>query len=793
MISIASEELFVMTKGIKQKTHITLSIIFLCCITALVLIVIFMGVKQTECMLGRRSFTAASETCRNFNVDKIESMTTSMGGKSLEYKSIQEELSFYCEIFNIKNMFIMTRNGIGDFICLVDGSVDESKVEKKGSSKPSAADASKSNYFSYNKAMSGEVVKNVYIEDSKWGKLVCAFIPIKNSNGKVIAFLGAGIEATGMYRVIPPKTILALLFMLIIVIAGMIAVWIYTTKVTDPIVKLRDYSLKIMNGETVEPFDKTKKDEVGQLAEILENRVDTIRNILDNTGEGLLTFGSSLKINRDYSIECREIFNSKKIENQYIADLMFPDNIEERNFMEMSLEKIFNEQDSIRKKSYLSLLTSEISINGRNIHLKYKIIADITTGQEIMMVIIRDITEKKIMTSKMEDENKALDSVVKIVSNFVDFSSLVNNYFIFTSIEIWEMLALNKPTDDILYEIYGKIHTFKGDFSIYGMRNIVGTLHDFEQKLSTIKTELTNLDTERLKEYIREHNPRTWLDEDIQQLSQIFGVDLVNEIIGNGKITIIKDFRLEKFEQCIKETTDSKDRERLLTQFRKLRYKPLNSMMKLYPDYIEQLANRLNKEVERLDIKGGDFMVDESLYKNFMESLIHIFRNSLDHGIEEAEERVLKNKPEQGEIACVIDLKDKLMTITISDDGKGIDIEKLKKLAMEKNIKTADELEKMSDEEIINMIFIEEFSTKNNLTDLSGRGIGLPAFKNELNKLKGSVVVKSQSGIGTSFIITVPEVETETEVDVDSAVDAEVDVDVVAEAQAQAQADSITA
>jgi two-component system, chemotaxis family, sensor kinase CheA len=184
-------------------------------------------------------------------------------------------------------------------------------------------------------------------------------------------------------------------------------------------------------------------------------------------------------------------------------------------------------------------------------------------------------------------------------------------------------------------------------------------------------------------------------------------------------------------------------------------------MMKLYPDYIEQLANRLSKEVNIVKIVGGDFLVDISIYKNLVSSLIHIFRNAIDHGIEDTEERISKNKSEVGCITCNIDLKDKQIIIDISDDGKGIDLEKIKETSIEKHMKLKEELETMSEEELIDFIFIEEFSTRKNPNELSGRGIGLPSFVHELKKLNGSVKVITKAEVGTSFIIMIPDVETE--------------------------------
>jgi hypothetical protein len=744
-----------LTSSIKQKTRRTILIIFVCAITALLLFTIFIGNEQTDEILGIRSFDAASQAAKIIDTENIIAIKTSRDSDSLDFIRLQEELAFYRKALNLKHLLILTRNSYGYFYYL--GDVTD-KAENEFSNLGNL-DTNNNNYSIYNNVMAGNVEKNVVVMDRTLGRLVFAYVPLKDENGKVVAFLGAGMDATGIKAGIPYDVLIIIVCIVLVILTTMGAVWIFTNRITDPIIKLRDSSLMAMKGEDAERLLSGTKDEIGQLAAVFNSKINAIHNILDNTGEGLLTFGSSLKVNREYSYECLRIFNNERIENKKIIDLIYPDNEDERNFMEMNLNRIYKEKDKLRKKAYLSLLSPEVIVNGRNIKFIYKLISDVATGQDMIMVILRDITEKKILENNFINEKNTLDSVVKVMANSREFSNLVNNYYIFTSIEIRDLFESNKTTRDILYELYCKIHSFKGDFSIYGMQNIVKALHEFEQELSDLHSELQNPDVFRLKEFVDEHSLETWLDKDMKQLSQIIGSNVVNEIVGNGRVMVVEDFKLKEFEEYIKNTLEYKDRESVLLQFRRLGYKPLNSMMRLYPDYIQQLANRLNKEVDTLEIAGGDFMVEESKYKNFIESLIHIFRNSISHGIEDPDERVSNNKPEQGLITCAIDLKDKQLAMVISDNGRGIDVERIKWTAIDKKIRTREQLEKMTEDEIINMIFIEEFSTKESVTELSGRGIGLIAFKRELQKLNGTVVVKSQKGIGTSFIISIPEVE----------------------------------
>ena len=141
-------------------------------------------------------------------------------------------------------------------------------------------------------------------------------------------------------------------------------------------------------------------------------------------------------------------------------------------------------------------------------------------------------------------------------------------------------------------------------------------------------------------------------------------------------------------------------------------------------------------------------------FKPFAKSLIHVIRNSVDHGIESPEERVTEGKDEQGRILlCISDNPDSLI-IEIADDGRGIDTHKLKEKAITGGFKTPSELE--SDDAIMELLFQDYLSTKEEVSDLSGRGVGLSSVAHELQKLGGTYHVTSETGVGSTFVFSIP-------------------------------------
>jgi two-component system, chemotaxis family, sensor kinase CheA len=160
-------------------------------------------------------------------------------------------------------------------------------------------------------------------------------------------------------------------------------------------------------------------------------------------------------------------------------------------------------------------------------------------------------------------------------------------------------------------------------------------------------------------------------------------------------------------------------------------------LLNYYPTQVQNLAKKMDKSVEPFSIEGGDFKVKPQIYIPFVRSLTHVYRNIVDHAFDS-----------EGKIATKVELDNKKIVITISDDGKGIDTEKLIQRAKEKNIDIP--------QNPLMLVFEDELSTKSNISEISGRGIGLSALKKELDILRADAKIISQKDVGTTFIFTLP-------------------------------------
>ncbi len=184
-----------------------------------------------------------------------------------------------------------------------------------------------------------------------------------------------------------------------------------------------------------------------------------------------------------------------------------------------------------------------------------------------------------------------------------------------------------------------------------------------------------------------------------------------------------------------------------------IRMVPLRMIFNNLARIVNKIARDSGKEIN-LEIYGADTELDKLIVEELSDPLIHIIRNAIDHGIESTEERLLAGKPEVGTITINAYQKGNHVVIEISDDGRGIDIEKVRKKAIEKGIiSPTDEL---SREDIINLIFTPGFSTKEEVSEISGRGVGMDVVKNNITKLSGMINVITEENKGTTFIITLP-------------------------------------
>lgn len=187
----------------------------------------------------------------------------------------------------------------------------------------------------------------------------------------------------------------------------------------------------------------------------------------------------------------------------------------------------------------------------------------------------------------------------------------------------------------------------------------------------------------------------------------------------------------------------------------KTRMQPIKKVFGRFPRVVRDLARSLKKDIN-LEMLGEDTDLDKNLVEALADPLVHLVRNSVDHGIEMPDVREAAGKPRQGTVALSAEQEGDHILLKIEDDGKGMDAEMLRRKAVEKGIMDEDAAARLDEDDCYNLIFMPGFSTKEEISDVSGRGVGMDVVKTRINQLNGQINIHSKLGAGTTMEIKVP-------------------------------------
>ena len=226
------------------------------------------------------------------------------------------------------------------------------------------------------------------------------------------------------------------------------------------------------------------------------------------------------------------------------------------------------------------------------------------------------------------------------------------------------------------------------------------------------------------------------------------GLVSINNSSGENTVSGRQNFN-EKIEYLERVTTS------LHESVMNVRMVPIETVVNRFPRMIRDLSKKLDKKME-LYMTGEETELDRTVIDEIGDPLMHLLRNSADHGLEHADVRAQRGKPEVGTIFLNAYQDGNNVVIEVGDDGNGIDVEKVRNKAIEKGTITSEQAEAMTDKDIIDLLFRPSFSTSEKITDVSGRGVGLDVVKSKIEALGGDVEVKTKLGEGSTFIVRLP-------------------------------------
>lgn len=379
---------------------------------------------------------------------------------------------------------------------------------------------------------------------------------------------------------------------------------------------------------------------------------------------------------------------------------------------------------------------------GKHIELDYYPIRNSDKQIEALVLVASDITSLVEAQEQAEKEKAHAGFILKMFQqkrSFLSFYEESQNLMA----EL-ESLTAQSHTEWNKESLFRVLHTLKGGSASYSVRDVAAVTHELESGIS------------RLIEDPSSFNPDRWneLTTQLKQQYEKFKHE-VQELLGSTTQSHVQKIEVPKPELSqILDLLESWAKTKHWAQSLKSQYltEPLQMSFDSYNYLVQKTAEQLHKKVSPLIFENPDFRWNYDPYKSFMTSLVHVFRNAIDHGLETPEERVSAGKPEVGEIRIHASETETAYEIKIADDGRGLNIFRIKQRMTEKGM----DPQGLTTEQIALQIFEPQFSTKTEVTDLSGRGVGLDAVKHEVEKLGGHISLKFEENKGTAFIFHLP-------------------------------------
>lgn len=356
---------------------------------------------------------------------------------------------------------------------------------------------------------------------------------------------------------------------------------------------------------------------------------------------------------------------------------------------------------------------------------------------EKLIALIDEIVNKKTIT-KVEEVSETYSPLPTINSVRVDLNLIDSILGILSEIIVQKNILIDREkelTNLVEVILQGGKKLFNEIVS-FSERYWLTPISDKSRVLDTFFTDFSDLEFDRYDEY----------HIFTRKISEI--TNDINE--GLSELISFSENLSSNFKTLNKEITNLKDN--LLS----LRMLPIGRLLSKISEAIKDIANTLGKDIS-IEIKGGDIKIDKPVLDLLHEPLIHVLRNAIDHGIETPQERLSIGKPQKGNIKLNAKKEGKYVVISIADDGRGIDTEKVKQRAIEKGLLNPQQAIQMSKDEILSYIFVPGFSTSEDVDFQSGRGMGLDIVKTVIAKLKGTIEVYSEIHKNTTFIIKIPQ------------------------------------
>jgi two-component system chemotaxis sensor kinase CheA len=484
----------------------------------------------------------------------------------------------------------------------------------------------------------------------------------------------------------------------------------------------------------------------------LRQKTHDIQAMLQNMPQGVLTVLPGGVIHPEYSAYMETIFETKEIAGRNLMELIFANTSLGSNDLSQVDAAVGSciGEDLMNYEFNSHLLVTDFNItlpNGtvKSLSLSWSPIADDNDVVEKLMVCVRDVTELKRLESEAGAQKRELEIIGEILAVSQEkFQEFIESSYKFVA-ENEELIRKTTQKDlEVVGLLFRNMHTIKGNARTYGLLNMTNVVHE----------------TEQAYDELRKNDESVWEPEALlAQLAQVHALvdeyHKINDVKlgrkGPGRRGSVERFLMVEKEQVSRareliQTVNSNDltdlRRALAEVDRTLKLigtEKLDAVLAGIVDSLPSLAHELGKEAPEVTIADHGIVVRNQATGLLKNVFTHLFRNSMDHGLETAQEREAAGKAPVGQITLDAVLDDGQLKLRLFDDGRGLAVGRIRQKAIEKGLLQPDEQQPA--ETIANLIFASGFSTAEQVTEVSGRGVGMDAVRGFLRKEGGDVAI----------------------------------------------------
>lgn len=458
---------------------------------------------------------------------------------------------------------------------------------------------------------------------------------------------------------------------------------------------------------------------VAERTEQVRKQSQDMRRVLDSVKQGFFTIDETAVISEERSAAVEDLFGAIEPGETFTNVLQRYDK-KLAGWFEMGLADVF--EDIMPIELTLDQLPSRIVADKRTLSIQYNAVnqGETLTG---IAVVVSDITaevEREVLEEDSREMMAMIDGVAKDRSGFLEFFQEAS--------EIMRQLKDDSREDTVL--VKRRVHTLKGNSSIFGLTRVARACHVIEDHIA--ETNEMPADAEWTRMF------GCW--------ARVRG-NMRKLVADNAGTLTLSDQEYSELLQCIlnHESTDS-----LATRVASWKLESTSSRLERISAQAKRLALELGKGNIHVKSRSNGCRIEATNWTNFWSSLVHVVRNAIDHGLESSEDRLMHGKSEVGTITLTTKLQGDEFLVVVSDDGAGIQWDKVQEMACKHGLPHQDH------EDLVSALFYDGLSTASEVTNVSGRGVGMAALKEAVEDMDGRIEIESKVGSGTKFSFAFP-------------------------------------